>query len=656
MGFDWPGEAARLADELARAEPRERGDLVRLLGGMPSDTAVAAVLAACADPTPAIRAEALRAVARLKPTEARGTVRAALSDKEPSVRAAAIATLVALSDAGAHEQLARALGDTESSVRAAAARALGMLAPSQQLAALIAALDDLDVSVRVAALFALSRSDEERARWAVLTRAIDPAPEVRAAALRAAARFRDPRSVPLFVRAVQDPVEDVAVAAVLALTAAPAEHTEDTLEPLTRSPRTRVAQAARAGLERISREREDTKGASAGEPAWLGWLTRTQDASQEPEAVIDGLERSLPQGEALAAMPLTLFLPRVPPPLRPRAIALIARAGGRDGLPTLTALLDAGDAPSRRAAAQALATLGTRAEARALLAHLDDPDPDTRRALALSLSRIASPGELDSLLARASGRGEGRDAAVLAVSFAAGRIVRELPPRARPRLDSVLKQALHGEDPARAQIAARGLGTIGDAAATRMLAEMGSAQRVGRVVGATRALALSDSPEALAGLRARLDDPLSQVRATSVAALGLRGTRDDVARITEAARRGPWPLGPVTAFALASLVLRNEIASDVLCTWLASKEPISRHNAAMALAARPSATCPLGEDPPILPTTDATPTQPASSWVALRLADGRMLLSHVDETGDASFAPLSRVSVRSAWRWPYGIR
>lgn len=395
----------------------------------------------------------------------------------------------------------------------------------------------------------------------------------------------------------------------------------------------------------------------AGAESWLNWLERTADPDLDPAAIVAGLRDTLPRGERLATTPLVLYWPRVPERLRPEFIALLERAGGAEALPLLKAALRSPESNTRGAAAQALGELGGAAEAPDVEALLVNPAPSVRARAADAYAKLATPAQWMTWLDETARGLAPRPEARRLLARGAGRVARQLPDAAQERLSVVLADMLRAEDVEEAQLAAEGLGNLGGARAVAALLAIDERYRVGRAVAATRALSRRQTRASLVALRARLADPRVAVRATALVGLGLRGNARDVPSLEPLlASPGPWPLGPVAAFALATLVERGEAPAGSLCPGLTSKEPVTRRNAALSLRNHPSPDCAAPQVQREIGEPGRSRETRTPSWIALVMANGQILVSHADETGDAGVPGLPAVRTESPWRWPYRLR
>jgi HEAT repeat protein len=188
-------EVRRLAaGELALYSiPRERILSLLTVEAPPHDArAVAALIAALADVSSAVRVTAAWTLAFRKEALAVGPLIAALRDGSEEVRVAAVEALGKLGDSRAVPGLVAALDDRSEAVRATAIMTLGALGDSQAVPALIDMLVGNRLEhLRCAAIEALSRLGDRRAAGALNRALRGREPRVRDAALTALLAHRD---------------------------------------------------------------------------------------------------------------------------------------------------------------------------------------------------------------------------------------------------------------------------------------------------------------------------------------------------------------------------------------------------------------------------------------------------------------------------------
>jgi HEAT repeat protein len=660
LGFDWPGKSVRLSSALDHASARERRDIVRLLATYDDEIARAALERALVDKDPNIRREAIAAVARIGLTRATKTLLGAMSDPEPTLRVAAIESLGALKAKEAKAPLTRALSDADPHVRVAAVSALGKVAEPSDLALLLAALDDTDIDVRVQTVHVLASFGQAHVWNALIGKTRDAASEVRRAALDELSTHSDPRIEGLLIDALEDSNETVVLSALRALRDARSTAAIEAVRALSRSDSPRIRTAANiVAASHESRERKEENTAPA-EPAWLTLLEQTVGASDaQAPAILQGLEATLPPGEALAAAPLLAWLDSSPASLRSRVILLVGRTGWSGAAPRIASALTDAQPEVRRAAAVSLEQIHAAGYDAQLVQALRDSDVTVREAARDALQSLGSQAALNALVAQTIKAAPHPRTRLSALAAVLAREQRNLSTEARDGLRKALLETAisHREEDATWAIAC--LGYLADRKSVAGLIALNRRPRrrlpTKRHVAIIRALAATQSKEALAALRTATQSASTPVAASAVAALGELGSKEDVTRIRQAAAHGAWPLGPVASYALASLVVRGEADPHVVCFALASSEPITRQNARAALAGQPRETC---RDAVIDPTqplqAGSRASQPAHPWVALRREDHRVLISHRDGTGSAAWPGWNATVLTSPWSAPYG--
>lgn len=657
MGFDWPGKSERLSAALDHASTRERRDIVRLLATYDDEVAHEALERALLDKDENIRREAIEAVARVGLKRATKTLLVAMSDPDPSLRVAAIESLGVLRSTEAKTPLTRALSDPDPHVRIAAVSALGKVAESSDLALLLAALDDTDLDVRMQAVHVLADFDEERVRTALIGKTRDAAAEVRRAALDELSAHPAPRVEGVLIDALEDSNEAVVLTALRALRETRSTAALAAVRALTHSDRARIRSAAAIVVSGHEARERDTKGIHvATDPAWLAWLEQTVNASEaEAGAIVQGLEGTLPRAETLAAAPLVSWLDRVPAALHARVILLIARTGWTAAGARIVRALGDPQPEVRQAAAICLEQIRARGYDEQLVDALADPDRSVREAASSALQSVGSHEAMAALTAQTIQHAPYAHARLAALSAVLSRGQRSLPATDRERLRAVLVEVALAATETEAAVAIACLGRLADDASVAALNSLNDRVSLSRRVAIVRALSAVQSKTALEILRTATKDPYTPIAASALAALGELGTREDAATIQEAAERGPWPLGPVASYALASLVIRGVSDPHVVCRASTSAEPITRQNARAALSAHAQTTCggpqPSASEPPM---TAPHPSRTSQPWVALERSDGRVLISPRDGTGSAAWPGWNAHAAYSPWSIPYG--
>lgn len=629
-GFDWPGRAERLLRALEVAKTvREKREALRLLGDVDAPFDQAPVERALRDSDPDVRSDALDLLTRADPAPA---LRAALEDAAPGVRARAVETLATYPGPAARAVLLRALGDAESSVRRASARALGSWGEGARNAALALdaersdrelveplarALDDPAIEVRSEAARALGRQGGEDAVAALLRHADDPLPELRAAAVAALAGHVDGRVAVALERALDDTDELVVQAALGAFLGARARAPAARLNTLASSHTPAIADAARRLLARQQSPEAGRSislpGASArfdapapSAPRWLGLLARTAEELSAIEAatIVTALETTLPAREALAADPLLEWLPRAPAVLRPR----IARLVERTRAPIAGARLRAGLAdrdPELRAACARLFAQADRGERPALRALLADPQGNVRAAAVFALAHTLARDDVRALVeALDDARDEARIAILRALAGGLARCAQTLEHAERAALEDALEPDVAAADQERASWAASALAYVDSEAARKALRRAAAREVRGLRIAALRAGVRDISPAARALRQHLVEHPDPRVAATAVAAQALAGDPLPWRWLYAQVDRARWPIGPAAAFAIASGArtgnsapvetrarTRERDAEGDPCALLTTREPATRANLIVAVAAAPALAC-----------------------------------------------------------------
>ncbi|MFT3921531.1 MAG: HEAT repeat domain-containing protein [Myxococcales bacterium] len=574
--------------------------------------------------------------------------------------------------------LIRVLGDAQPQTRAEAARALGALGDRAAAGPLAAALDDEAAEVRLTAARALFTLVGQESLPPLVGRLHDPAPEVRGALLTLLVEAEPTRAEALLIQALDDAQEGVRLEALRGLLRVP--------RPLSDEARARLL-----ALEGQARPQEAAAAhlALAPRPArpstdWVALLERTDGAqAAAAPALLTELERALPAAENLAVDPLLLWLPRAPRALRGRIAWLIARAGPTQTSKLLPLLEDA-DPEVRRAAIAALATRPDATVRAALLAALADREPQVSRSAAHALGRGCDPATLGKLqgslhAALHPQRPPARERITLALAGCLAKLPSAaLDEAARGELERDLLEQLERSrgDSELASLSVRGLAAF---LTPRVLEALQQAYHMAPTplrVAILRATVRDGSPTGQ-HLRAAAAESGSEVglRATAWVAQWLAHDHRVTALSQEPATRLlPWPLGPVSAFVLASGAATASPVSPAtcaaLCEALSSPEPITRANARAALRplAAPQARPQTPLDPHCVerlqasagepgdrlstPLASPAPSEPGSMH-ALVFPDGRVLVSVADGSGDAEWPGLQQIVTENPWQWTY---
>ncbi|MFW5876085.1 MAG: HEAT repeat domain-containing protein [Myxococcota bacterium] len=631
--LDWLGDAdAGVRTSAARAlgeigAPRAVAPLTRLLGDRQSDVRKAGVAALASIGTPevvvpllgrlddsdtSVRKAAAEALGELGDPQAIVPLMGQLRDDSPEVRQTILAALGNLGNPRATAGLLQGLADPDAEARLIAIGALGRLGASEAVPSLVPLVDEADHRVARAAVAALGAIGGERADDAVIASLARRETRATAASVlvdraRRARSDPDDGATPAGVARLAQALEGARTDA----------HATAVAEVLERLAAFASIEAATDALLHALESGRGAKGpvmgalGATGSPRVLVPLLEQlpADDAEVQRAAVAGLEALLPriQPDGRAADPLLAALGRVPEALRPRVVRLLGAVGAERAVPKLRELLDNRQAELRLAAVEALGAIGDPGAATALVPLLADDDAQTRFEAGRALGHAATPRTVDTLLGLLiDDAPRDRHAVLLAVGGALGRLQEagEVPPdlarRARARLRPIV---LASRDRA---LATRGIDALGRWGAAD------NAPLLERVLEAGPPPLRRQAMGALGGLegeRARLllrrglerSGDLS-LKAVAAAALGQRGTAEDVPVLLKALRRGSWPLPAAAAFGLARLVRRGEAGDGLdvegLCRDArASRDPYVRANLAVILAARDGAVCPEGPDP-----------------------------------------------------------
>ncbi len=217
VGFEWPGRAARLAQQLRSEDVDVRREAARLLGEHSADDAREALLVALDDADASVRQTAIASAAKVGMREHVPVLIDWLNDPAVETRLAAAEALGVLREARAGQALIRVLGDNDAHVRAVATRALGQIGGADSVTPLLGRLDDPDPTVRLAAVAALGAIRDPRALVPLMSRTQDPAIEVKTLAIGVIGAMNDPRALSPLLRSLNDDAEEARLAAIAAL-------------------------------------------------------------------------------------------------------------------------------------------------------------------------------------------------------------------------------------------------------------------------------------------------------------------------------------------------------------------------------------------------------------------------------------------------------
>jgi HEAT repeat protein len=714
--FDWPQRTARIVDELAQTRDLvTRCDLVRLLAKRPDSEAESALIALLEDPRAELRREVAWALGRRGTLSAQSALIKALTDADGSVRTAAAEGLGSARSDISGPALIRALGDANSETRAAAATALGRVladtitvqvpgATQEQsdVSPIAVAIDDEAPEVRMAAARTLAMLVGQEAVPALLAKLHDPSADMRQLVLLLLVQIDPSHVEPLLMQALDDTNEAVQLEALRGFSVLPLPRQAETiarLQMLERRGRPQLANAARVLLQKplSARAPEGARRQAAQESAdWIALLTRTETANAgSSEVLLAELERALPPGAELAVDPLVLWLAQAPKPLRGRIAELIRQATPKRCHDVLPLIRDE-DPAVRRAGARSLASCSGPEALPALFAALNDVDTGVAWSAAHGLAAQCDASTFTELSKPERWQSANSELEKRLTLVTAGCLEHVAPDVLDSKSKADLEQRLLSQfenidsDSGLASLSARALAFLPSDRTASSFRRVYETAALPLRVAILRASVRDRSPQSRA-LRALANDaPQPAIAATARVAAWL--ARDPSAKepatvLGERAGRDlSWPLGPVTAFLLASSTLESPATpaqAAALCSALGSPEPITRANASArfarsaptsASAPRPASPCqftPAGSAPthPLGRTSEAlVPSGPASargsreddtartpgSLHALVLADGRILVSVADGSGAVSWQELPHIVTENPWHRPYG--
>jgi len=199
---------------LGDADAGVRETALRGLDGLDGAAIIAGLVAALADPEPALRAIAAEILATRKAVEGMPLLVERITHPDGFIRAAVLHALIERRFAPALAPALAALGDAETPVRREAASVLGWLQNPQAVPGLVTATLDEDAEVRRHATGALVFArDSEAAATAVIARLSDSDWQVRQEAADASARMGLKPAIPALIAAMADPYWQVRVKA-----------------------------------------------------------------------------------------------------------------------------------------------------------------------------------------------------------------------------------------------------------------------------------------------------------------------------------------------------------------------------------------------------------------------------------------------------------
>ncbi len=166
---------------------------------MPTETRKKALIPLLADPEETVRAAASRALDQVQGLEHLGNLATSAMSGDKSRRLRAIHLLGDLPHEGAVQALLSLLGDADADVRVTVVRALRRRLPPRAMVPLASCLDDPILPVVAAALETLAMYRDDRVTELILPTLASPDPEKAAAAAAALGRNGNPAAEPHLV-------------------------------------------------------------------------------------------------------------------------------------------------------------------------------------------------------------------------------------------------------------------------------------------------------------------------------------------------------------------------------------------------------------------------------------------------------------------------
>ncbi len=502
---------ARVAACLATASPSEAPALVRMLGWLGDDAAVAKLLEIVDDDGPLgqAAAAALREIGDVAMPHLLAALR-----EGGSARREKLLPLVGYS-ADAAEVVVACLDDPDAGVRTLACEALARAANTRVVPSLFRLLRDPHPRVSQAASSAIQSLGSLETKQLALVEARSSDPRVRRAALRIISYFGYPDALDILVNAATDTDDGIRDAAVGGLALLEDPRATAALVTAARHVNAKTRAAATRAL-----------GGTTGSPEVLA---RLREALEDPEAWV-----------------------------RYYACQSLARLRAHDAADLVVARIHDEAGQVRVAAVDALAHLRTQRAVAALTQAAESDDLDIRRAALLALGAVREPSTLPLLRAAATTA----DASTRLVAISA------LAEFDAPDVVPVLAHAASDPNESVHAAAIGFLGTRpGDAATIALIDLLGNAATRDRVVAAL-AVAPDGRTEAILGALERADAALASMlvsalvfmrRASGFAAIGAALTLDNV----EARRAAASALASLrTREALEALARVGDVDSD----------------------------------------------------------------------------------------------
>lgn len=510
--------AGAVAELLSSDEHALRLRALWLLGRIPCDTSLHAVVSVLDEPDTDLRLAGLQALGEMRDLRAGPAAARLAQSADAPVRAAALRCLAALGYSGAMETLTEALADVNDEVRVAATEALATLGDDAAIPALLVALQDERENVRDASGRALAMF-EDRGRRALVQALGDEEPRMRRAAALGCRFFPARQAVPMLVECLRDPERSVVEATLEALVLHGAEAVEplahllgDGVETVRRDAARALAQIgepAAAALEGRLGARSAAARAAAADA--LGQMRRVASATkiaallsdEEPRVRLAGVEALSLLGSNEVLAPLVEALADEATSVADAASAAVA-ARGVQVIPVLVAHLGTEKPGLQRAVMDALLVQGTVAEA-ALLESLGRGNPGAQAAALRVLSALDSEAAASRALE------------MLALADPVGTAAREYV-TAHPQWCLVgLVELLGSEEEAKRQAAVATSVAIGAEAVPALSGALQAGNVEARVGAASALMQIGDARAVTSLLRATADEA-DVVRAAAVTA------------------------------------------------------------------------------------------------------------------------------------------
>jgi HEAT repeat protein len=291
------------------------------------------------------RHAAVQALSWIADERVQPALQVALKDKDDQVRCAAAAALRNLGGPGAIAPLIAALTDVHQRVRAAAAEALGLLGAPEAFEPLIPLVNDQQWEVRQAAALALGKFHDRRAVEPVMALLKDGDREVREAAVRALGEIGDSRAIGPLILVLKDEQDAMRSLAYAAL---------QNVDP--RWEQTEAAQVAASHLKSgLTHTEYWVRQSAADALARIGGIHTAEAGVRKPDEPATAVfSRPRRQAAMDVIVPLLGDFDRE---LRLAAVEALGRFGQFSATELLTRALNDNDAGVRAAAAHALELL-----------------------------------------------------------------------------------------------------------------------------------------------------------------------------------------------------------------------------------------------------------------------------------------------------------